>query len=118
MTALLIALFSFGDRGAAWRSGAAPAKTPPAQTPRPRLRPCSAPAPPADYQVGPQDVLNITVFGEPQLSGKVRIDNDGTFPFQYLGRVKADDLTVAEIGSELLRKGLGGRLHPEPAGLG
>jgi polysaccharide biosynthesis/export protein len=64
--------------------------------------PSSAPpvaqaAPPADYRVGPQDVLTIVVFGEPQLSGKVRVDNDGTFSFQYLGRVKAADLTVAEI---------------------
>jgi polysaccharide export outer membrane protein len=50
-------------------------------------------------------VLNVIVFGEPQLSGKVRVDNDGTFPFQYLGRVKADDLTLAEIESSI-RKGL------------
>jgi polysaccharide export outer membrane protein len=61
--------------------------------------------PPTDYLIGPQDVLNITVFGEPQLSGKVRVDNDGTFPFQYLGRVKADDLTLAQIETSL-RKGL------------
>lgn len=76
----------------------APAKTPPAQTPP------QAPAP-TDYRVGPQDVLNITIFGEPQLSGKFRVDTDGTFTFQYLGRVKADDLTVSEIEANL-RKGL------------
>jgi len=58
-----------------------------------------------DYLVGPQDVLIVTVFGEPGLSGKVRVDNDGTFPFQYLQRVKAADLTVAQI-AEVLRKGL------------
>src|SRR5437016_185809 len=69
---------------------------PAAQTPAP---PVAQPLQvvPVDYLVGPQDVLNVTVFGEPQLSGKVRVDNDGSFPFQYLGRVKADGLTVAAI---------------------
>ena len=60
---------------------------------------------PSDYRVGPQDVLIITVYGEPQLSGKFRIDADGTFPFQYLGRVHADDLTLAQIETAL-KKGL------------
>jgi polysaccharide export outer membrane protein len=70
-----------------------------AQAPPP-LSPAQAAAP-GDYRVGAQDVLAITVFGEPQLSGKVRVDNDGTFSFQYLGRVKAADLTVAEIETSL-----------------
>jgi polysaccharide export outer membrane protein len=60
---------------------------------------------PTDYSVGPQDVLNIVVFGEPQLSGRARVDGDGTIPFQYLQRVKVENLTVVEI-AEVLRKGL------------
>ena len=69
-----------------------------------------APAAPAiaveqDYHVGPQDVLKIVVFGEPTLGGSVRVDNDGTIPFQYLQRVKAADLTVSQI-AESIRKGL------------
>lgn len=76
---------------------AAPASAPAASQP--------APAASSDYRVGPQDTLSITVFGEPQLSGKVRVDNDGSFPFQYLGRVKVDGMTVTEIEA-LLRKSL------------
>src|SRR5688500_2279302 len=53
--------------------------------------------PTGDYRVGPQDVLNITVYGEEQLSGRIRVDNDGTFPFQYLNRVKAEGLTTIQI---------------------
>ena len=60
---------------------------------------------PTDYSVGPQDVLNIVVFGEPQLSGHARVDGDGTIPFQYLQRVKVENLTVVEV-AEVLRKGL------------
>ena len=53
------------------------------------------------YRVGPQDVLNITVYGEPQLSGRIRVDSDGTFPFQYLNRVNAEGLTTAQIETTL-----------------
>jgi polysaccharide export outer membrane protein len=50
-----------------------------------------------DYVVGPLDVLNVRIYGEDKLSGKIRIDNDGSFPFEYLGRVKAEGLTPAQI---------------------
>jgi polysaccharide export outer membrane protein len=62
--------------------------------------------PTGDYVVGPQDLLNIIIYGEAQLSGKIRVDNDGSFPFQYLGRVKAEGLTTAQI-EKSLREGLG-----------
>ncbi len=60
-----------------------------------------------DYVVGPQDELNIIVYGEPApLTGRFRVDSDGTFPYQYLNRVKAEGLTVAAI-EETLEKALG-----------
>jgi hypothetical protein len=34
-----------------------------------------------DYRIGPQDVLAITVFGEPDLSGRFTVEQDGTFTF-------------------------------------
>ncbi len=76
-----------------------PAAPAPAQTSQP---PASS-----DYIVGPQDELNIIVYGEPApLTGRFRVDNDGTFPYQYLNRVKAEGLTVAAI-EETLEKALG-----------
>ena len=67
-----------------------------------------------EYIVGPQDVLNVRVYGEDRLSGKIRIDNDGTFPFEYLGRVKAEGMTTEQI-EIYLSKALGdGYLrHPQ-----
>jgi polysaccharide biosynthesis/export protein len=60
-----------------------------------------------DYRVGPQDVLNVTVYGElAPLTGRFRVDSDGTFPYQYLNRVKAEGLTVAQL-EDVLEKGLG-----------
>jgi polysaccharide export outer membrane protein len=73
------------------------AKPPAPEAPKPpAAQPASLP-PNSVYLVGPQDLINITVYGEPNLSGRIRIDNDGSFPFQYLGRVKAEGLTTAQI---------------------
>lgn len=57
----------------------------------------------SDYVVGPQDVLNVRIYGEEKMSGRIRIDNDGTFPFEYLGRVKAEGLTTAHIEAYLTK---------------
>ncbi len=51
----------------------------------------------ANYVVGPQDVLMVTVFNEPQLSGRFRIENDGQFNYPFLGRIQAGGATLAEI---------------------
>jgi polysaccharide export outer membrane protein len=65
------------------------------------------PVPPAhvetEYAVGPQDVLNVRIYGEEKLSGRIRIDNDGSFPFEYLGRVKAEGMTTAQIEAYLAK---------------
>ena len=95
----IILAFGFSEASAA-QTIAPPTPGTTTQVPQP-----AAIAPSNDYVVGPQDVLNITVYGEPQLSGRIRVDNDGVFPFQYLGRVKAEGLTPAQI-EEMLRKGL------------
>src|SRR5690242_4081763 len=58
-----------------------------------------------NYVVGPADILRVTVFNEPQLSGHFRIENDGTFNYPFLGRVKASGLTVAAVASAV-RDGL------------
>ena len=57
-----------------------------------------------DYTVGPQDVLTITVFGEAEFSGRYTVEQDGTFTFPQLGRVKAGGLTLRGIEQELRQK--------------
>jgi hypothetical protein len=43
----------------------------------------------ADYVIGIQDVLNVTVFGESDASrAGVTVDNDGTIDCPYIGRVR------------------------------
>ncbi|MET0213589.1 MAG: polysaccharide biosynthesis/export family protein [Vicinamibacterales bacterium] len=70
-------------------------------------KPLTAARPPApvepDYIVGPQDVVNVRIYGEEKLSGRIRIDNDGSFPFEYLGRVQAEGMTTAQIEAYLTK---------------
>jgi len=55
----------------------------------------------ANYVVGPEDILGVTVFNEAQLSGRYRVENDGHFSYPFLGRVKAGGATVAEVANRL-----------------
>jgi polysaccharide export outer membrane protein len=63
----------------------------------------SQPASPAEttYRVGAQDVLRVTVFDEPSLSGTFRIDADGSISYPILGRVEVGDRTVRDIEAHL-----------------
>ena len=52
----------------------------------------------ADYKVGGYDVLNITVYEEPDLSrNAVRVSADGYISFPLIGRLKVANLTTSEI---------------------
>ncbi len=63
----------------------------------------AAAQPPADYIVGPQDVLSITVWDQENLLGKFAVETDGTFTFPLIGRVTAGGLTIRELEAELIR---------------
>jgi len=52
---------------------------------------------PSDYIVGAQDVLRITVFDEPTMSGTYRVDNDGSFQYPMLGRIVAAGQSLRDI---------------------
>src|SRR5262245_49347643 len=56
---------------------------------------------PADYIIGPSDVLSVTVFGQERLSGKFTVGSDGTFAYPYGDRVKAGGLTAQVVESDL-----------------
>ena len=102
MAPVLIACFLLC--GAAAHAAAQAITAPPGPAPAAPSADAATAAP--AYLVGPQDVLTITVYGEPALSGKFRVDSDGSFPYQYLDRVKAEGLTVAAIEAAM-EKALG-----------
>src|SRR4051812_14326319 len=56
----------------------------------------AADAPAEGYVIGPQDDLSIIVSDEADLTGKFRVDSDGTISMPYLGRVPVSGLSLAE----------------------
>jgi len=52
------------------------------------------PVPAQRYVVGADDLLTVTVFDEPDLSGKYRVDGDGSITFPLIGRVQAAGVTI------------------------
>jgi polysaccharide export outer membrane protein len=88
-------------------------QTPPAPIPRPQSAAPAPQTPPppvpipeeaaaADYQIGPQDILRVTVYGHDDLTQTVLVQPDGTFTFPLIGRVKASDNTPAELEKKIV----------------
>ena len=56
------------------------------------------------YRVGPGDILEITVFEEPDASGQYTINARGEIQHPLLGTVPVKDLTIDEIRDVLMAK--------------
>jgi polysaccharide export outer membrane protein len=87
-------------------SGPAPAQAPSSDAPKPSAdNPrATVDAPRRNYIVGAQDVLKVTVFDEPQLSGTFRVDTDGTFTYPFVGSLKAVGQNLRSIEEELAKR--------------
>jgi polysaccharide biosynthesis/export protein len=53
------------------------------------------------YVVGPNDVLAITVYNQPQLSGKFAVEADGTLAFPLVGRVAVGGKSIRAAEDEV-----------------
>jgi polysaccharide export outer membrane protein len=56
---------------------------------------------PAEYTVGPQDRLSITVVDEPTLTRVVTVGSDGSFDYPYIGLVKAGGVSLRAIQQDI-----------------
>jgi polysaccharide export outer membrane protein len=65
------------------------------------------------YIVGPNDVLAVTVYNQPQLSGKFAVEADGSLGFPLLGRVAAGGLSVRAV-EDKLKQGLSAGFLADP----
>ncbi len=64
----------------------------------------NAPAPSAPYRIGPEDVLHLFVWKEPDLSMEVRVLPDGRIAFPLVGEVQAAGLSVGDLRAIMTEK--------------
>ena len=72
------------------------------------------PAPTAPYAFEPLDKLNITVFGQQDLSGERQVGSDGSISFPLIGRVDTVGKTPGQLEDEIESR-LRGRYLVEPS---
>ena len=59
---------------------------------------------PPDESLGIDDVLEIRVYGEEDLSGEFRVSNDGTIDYPFAGRIGVAGLRSGELQSAIAEK--------------
>ena len=57
------------------------------------------------YVIGAQDVLNVSVYDQPELTGKFSVEADGSVTFPLVGRLQVGGLTLRNA-EDLLRQKL------------
>jgi polysaccharide export outer membrane protein len=63
----------------------------------------ASPAAPDNYVLAPGDQIEITIFGEPDLTRTVAIKPDGVIALPLVDQVKASGKTAAQLETELTR---------------
>ena len=96
----------------------------PALAQQPLEPPAAQPSMQGDsYILGPGDVLGLTLYGAPELSGQLEVLNDGTIPLPLVGSVRVSGITLPQatywlkqlMGKEMLRPELQLRvIKPRP----
>jgi polysaccharide export outer membrane protein len=70
---------------------------------------------PAEYRLGPGDQIRIITFGDEQLTGEFRVNDNGTIAMPLLGAVKAAGLTTAQLQSEITHSLTSRNLYTNPS---
>lgn len=66
-----------------------------------------------DYRLGPSDLVTITVYRAPEVSGDYRVDASGNIMLPLAGQTQVQGMTVAEVATHL-RQVLGSRYFVNP----
>ena len=102
---VLVFLGMLGIAALCMAQAAKPVLTPAPEPATPPPAPVAAPATPASvgagYVIGPDDVLQVTVWKEQTLSGTFPVRPDGMISMVLLGDVKAAGLTPEQLSATL-----------------
>ncbi|MGB5346612.1 MAG: polysaccharide biosynthesis/export family protein [Woeseia sp.] len=64
----------------------------------------STTAPTVDYAIAPGDVVEITVFGQNDLSGQFTVDSEGSISMPLINQIAAAGLSTRELELRLIEK--------------
>lgn len=56
------------------------------------------------YRIGPEDVLQVSFWQEPELNTVVRVNKLGNVSLPIIGELKAEGLTTTELSSEIVER--------------
>ncbi len=98
---VLVAMFCRGAAIAQETGKQQPSAAPATQ----KTEPSPAPGPTASYKIGPQDVLRIDVWKEPDISRAIPVRPDGKISLPLLNDVQAAGLTSMQLAA-VIREGL------------
>jgi polysaccharide export outer membrane protein len=71
----------------------------------PSRRPASGSAnPETEYRVGPQDLIEVSVYGLPELARTVRVNSEGKISLPLIGQVEATGLTAQGLERSIANK--------------
>lgn len=73
-----------------------------------------APKPEGSYRIGPNDVVEITVYRQPDMNTTVRVDGDGLVRFPPLGELNVGGLTERQLEALLQDKLAEKRIIKDP----
>lgn len=81
-----------------------PAATVQSSAPAPSMPTPAKPAENAGYALGPEDVLTITVYNQPDLSTRATVSPDGSFSYPLIGTVQAAGLSPQQLEKRMMEK--------------
>ena len=67
-----------------------------------------------EYQLGPEDKLKVTVYGEPDLSGEFVVDGAGAVSMPFIGQIQARGLTMNQFGDAYAHKLRDAKMMKDP----
>lgn len=132
LTLALIASAACAPRAAFAETPSSPAAVPAAAAPEPQAPvppqapPPQTPASPAGvpelpgaagdvtYEIGPDDTLSITIFGEPDLDKLYKVQADGMIAFPFINNVRVSGMTVRAVESEIRSRLVASKFYENP----
>lgn len=91
-----------------------------AQAPMPAAQPTAPVAPPSKsallegYNIGPDDVIEIDLLGQPDFKTRARVKADGTIPLPYLGTINVNGKTTTTLADDVAQRLRAGGFYARP----